>query len=69
MFSNLPSHPGLAQVKIKYRTSTNLILRKGTLFYNEDMQTVEVESSGSDESMLGRFHGLQVDTLVMSSCT
>eukprot|EP00434_Breviolum_minutum_P003849 symbB.v1.2.003387.t1/scaffold190.1/size276550/12 len=38
------------EVKIKYRTSTNLILRKGTLFYNEDMQTVEVESSGSDES-------------------
>lgn len=51
-------HPGwTVQVKIKYRTSTNLILRKGTLFYNEDMQTVEVESSGSDESMLGGFQG------------
>ena len=34
------------------------------------MQTVEVESSGSDESMLGRFQGcLQVDTLVVSSCS
>ena len=50
------SLPGLlffCQVKIKYRTSTNLILQKGTLFYNEDMQTVEVETSGSDESSLG----------------
>eukprot|EP00438_Fugacium_kawagutii_P024665 Skav226597 [mRNA] locus=scaffold5607:36526:38596:+ [translate_table: standard] len=39
------------EVKIKYRTSTNLILRDGTLFYNEEMQTVEVETSDSDESM------------------
>lgn len=69
-FHNISKPSTLVQVKIKYRTSTNLILRKGTLFYNEDMQTVEVESSGSDESMLGRFQGwLQVDTLVVSSCS
>ena len=39
------------EVKIKYRTSLNLILRKGTLFYNEDMQTVEASAPFSSSKI------------------
>ncbi|CAJ1437710.1 unnamed protein product [Effrenium voratum] len=37
------------EVKIKYRSSSNLVLRRGILFYNEDMQTVEIECSTRTE--------------------
>ncbi|CAE7200627.1 hcp [Symbiodinium natans] len=39
------------QVKVKCRSTSHLILRSGTLLYNEDMQMVEIEFAKPQEEL------------------